>query len=71
VEARTPPSARLTGTSTWGPLLDFRGRVKPAPHAALIANLPCLDPAAPWTAFPLRALGAECGVEAFYGADGV
>jgi hypothetical protein len=65
---RTPPTARLTGTSTWGQLLDFRGRVKPAARAALIANLPRLDPAAPWTAFPLRALDVECEVEAFYAA---
>jgi hypothetical protein len=68
---RTPPSVRLTGTSTWGQLLDFRGRVKPAARAALLANLPRLDPAAPWTAFPLRALDAECEVEAFYAAYGV
>jgi len=62
----TPERVRLDGTSSWGQLLDFRGEVKPAARQALLDALPTLDPAAPWTAFPLRALGAEAPIEAFY-----
>ena len=62
----TPERVRLDGTSSWGQLLDFRGEVKPAARQALLDALPSLDPAAPWTAFPLRALGAEAPIEAFH-----
>lgn len=62
----TPERVRLDGTSSWGQLLDFRGSVKPAARQALLDALPTLDPAAPWTAFPLRALGAEAPIEAFH-----
>jgi hypothetical protein len=47
-------------------LLDFRGLVKPAVRQALLDNLRDLDIAAPWTAFPLRALGAQSAIEPFY-----
>jgi hypothetical protein len=67
VASRFAPSRlRLDGTSSWGQLLDFRGAVKPAVRQALLDNLRDLDLAAPWRAFPLRALGAVSGIEHFY-----
>ena len=61
-----PARVRLDGTSSWGQLLDFRGAVKPDVRVALVANLAHLDVAAPWTAFPLRALAAEAPIGSFY-----
>jgi hypothetical protein len=61
-----PERVRLDGTSSWGQLLDFRGCVKPAVREALLGAIANLDVAAPWTAFPLRALGARGAIEAFY-----
>lgn len=61
-----PERLRLDGTSSWGQLLDFHGQVKPAIRQALLDNLSRLDVDAPWEAFPLRALGAQCEIEAFY-----
>lgn len=65
-----PARVRLDGTSSWGQLLDFRGGVKPDVRQALIANLDHLDAAAPWTAFPLRALAAEAPIGSFHGFYG-
>jgi hypothetical protein len=61
-----PERVRLDGTSSWGQLLDFRGCVKPAVRDALLRNLGDLDIAAPWKAFPLRALGARSAIEPFH-----
>lgn len=61
-----PQRVRLDGTSSWGQLLDFRGFVKPAVRQALLDNIRSLDIAAPWTAFPMRALGAQGAIEQFY-----
>jgi hypothetical protein len=61
-----PDRLRLNGTSSWGQLLDFSGSVKPAVRQALLDNLRNLDIAAPWRAFPLRALGVLGGIEHFY-----
>ncbi len=61
-----PEQVRLDGTSSWGQLLDFRGGVKPAVRQALLDNVGKLDIAAPWMAFPMRALGAQGPVEDFY-----
>jgi hypothetical protein len=66
-----PQRVRLDGTSSWGQLLDFRGAVKPGVRQALIDNLAHLDAAAPWTAFPLRALGAHGAIGSFYQFYGV
>jgi hypothetical protein len=66
-----PERVRLDGTSSWGQLLDFRGVVKEPVRAALVENIGSLDVAAPWTAFPLRALGARAEVEGFYRFYGV
>ena len=65
-----PDTVRLTGTSTWGQLLDSRSEIRPAVRDALVANLEGLDPRAPWRAFPLRALRTSAPLtsfEAFYG----
>jgi len=56
---------RLDGTSSWGQVLDFRGAVKPQVAQAVLAGAAAVDVAAPWTAFPLRPLGAEAPIEAF------
>lgn len=61
-----PERVRLDGTSSWGQVLDFRGGVKPAVRKALLDNIATVDIAAPWQAFPLRALGAECAIEPFH-----
>jgi hypothetical protein len=61
-----PERVRLDGTSSWGQLLDFTGAVKPAVRQALIENIANLDIAAPWTAFPMRALGARGDIEPFF-----
>ncbi|HWA60292.1 MAG TPA: hypothetical protein VG939_02910 [Caulobacteraceae bacterium] len=66
-----PGRVRLDGTSSWGQLLDFTGQVKPDVRAALLANLVTLDPDAPWTAFPLRALAAQAPIEGFWRFYGV
>lgn len=66
-----PEQVRLDGTSSWGQLLDFRGCVKPAVREALLDNIGRLDIAAPWTAFPMRALAAQSPVEDFYRFYGV
>ena len=65
-----PDTVRLTGTSTWGQLLDSRSEIRPDVRDALMANLNRLDPRAPWRAFPLRALRTSAPLtsfEVFYG----
>jgi hypothetical protein len=59
-------AVRLTGTSSWGQLLDHRGQVKPDIEAALLARLPNLDPAAPWLVFPMRAMKTRADIGEFY-----
>lgn len=61
-----PEHVRLNGTSSWGQLVDFRQEVKPDIRQALLANIGVVDIAAPWTAFPMRALGAQSLIEPFY-----
>lgn len=56
---------RLNGTSSWGQLLDHRGAVKPAVREAFLANLPALDPQAPWRVFPLPALAVSAPLALF------
>jgi len=56
---------RLTGTSSWGQLIDSREAIRPETRDALVANLATLDPQAPWTAFPLRVLATEAPIESF------
>jgi ribosomal protein S18 acetylase RimI-like enzyme len=56
----------ISGTSTWGQVLDYREQVRPAVRAALIEALPEIDPEAPWLAFPLRALTVEAPAALFF-----
>jgi len=55
----------LTGTSSWGQLIDSRGAIRSAVRDALLANLAELDPREPWTAFPHRVLGVSAPIETF------
>jgi hypothetical protein len=61
-----PDSVRLNGTSSWGQVLDFQERVKPSVRQAILENIRTVDVAAPWTAFPLRALGAQSAIGHFH-----
>lgn len=61
-----PERVRLDGTSSWGQLLDFREAVKPNLRQALLDNMAGMDIAAPWRAFPMRALGARASIEPFH-----
>lgn len=64
-----PGPLHLTGTSSWGQLIDSREAIRPEVRDALVTNLARLDPQAPWTAFPLRVLAADAPIsvfEAFY-----
>lgn len=56
---------KLQGTSSWGQLIDGREAIRPGPRDAFVRNLARLDPAAPWTAFPLRVLSTEAPLESF------
>ena len=65
-----PATVRMTGTSTWGQLIDSRNDIRPDVRDAMVANLDRLDPGAPWLAFPFRALSTWAPLErfeAFYG----
>jgi len=63
--AIAPGPLRLSGTSSWGQLIDSRERIRPDIRDALVANLESLDPAAPWLAFPLRVLATEAPIASF------
>lgn len=68
--AIAPGPLHLTGTSSWGQLIDARENIRPDIRDALIANLATLDPEEPWVAFPLRVLAVRAPIEsfaAFYG----
>lgn len=69
--ARPPGPVRLDGSSSWGQVLDFRGRVKPEVRSALLGAALTVDLDEPWAAFPWPALAAECPIEAFYAHYGV
>ncbi|HEX2559621.1 hypothetical protein [Phenylobacterium sp.] len=68
---RAPERVRLNGTSSWGQFLDHREATKPAARDAFLENLAGLDPAAPWTAFPLRALHVRAPIDLFYAFYGL
>jgi hypothetical protein len=63
--AAAPAPVYLSGTSSWGQLIDSRETIRPEVRAALLSNLADLDPAAPWTAFPLRVLAVRAPLETF------
>ncbi|WP_337189048.1 hypothetical protein [Phenylobacterium sp.] len=67
VASRTPAKGplHLTGTSSWGQLIDSREAIRPELRDAFVANLSRLDPDAPWRAFPLRVLSVEAPIESF------
>jgi hypothetical protein len=66
VATSTPhPGPHLTGTSSWGQLIDSREAIRPALRDAVVANLAVLDPAAPWRVFPYQPLTPSASVEAF------
>ena len=71
--SRTPWTGRitLTGTSSWGQLIDSRENIRPDIRDTLIANLDTLDPAAPWRAFPFQVLSVTAPMESFYRHFGV
>lgn len=73
VASRTPWTGRitLTGTSSWGQLIDSRDNIRPNIRDALIANLETLDPAAPWRVFPFQVLSVTAPLESFYRHYGV
>lgn len=60
-----PAPLHLTGSSSWGQLIDARENIRPDIRDALLANLAHLDPRAPWTAFPLRVLAVRAPIESF------
>ncbi len=57
---------RLSGSSSWGQVLDHRGAVKLEVRRQVLDNLDRLDIAAPWRVFPLPALRTFAPIEAFY-----
>jgi hypothetical protein len=70
--ASLPPGpVRLTGSSTWGQVLDHQGGVKPSVRHHLLERLDTLDPDAPWRAFPVQALRASAPIEIFFAHYGV
>jgi len=65
-ESGTPMERpRLTGSSTWGQLLRHDDTVNPTVERAFLAGLDRLQPHAPWTVFPMRALSTRAPLEAF------
>jgi hypothetical protein len=67
VASRAPhaPPMRLRGTATWGQVIDSREMVRPAVRDAVLANLPRLDPDAPWEVFPHRMLAVAAPIDSF------
>jgi hypothetical protein len=57
---------RMTGSSTWGQVLNWRQEVKPAARDAVLAGLDGMKIEAPWEVFPLSALTATCGIDPFH-----
>lgn len=55
----------MTGSSTWGQVLDYRQRLKPGIAERVLAGLDASTLDAPWLAFPLLPLTAACSAEHF------
>jgi hypothetical protein len=66
--SRAPPNGPipLTGSSSWGQVVDHRLRVKADVQHALIQNLLTMDPATPWRVFPRPALETHAPISLFY-----
>jgi hypothetical protein len=56
----------MTGSSTWGQVLDWRQRVKPEAREVVLAGLTTMKTDAIWKVFPLRALTATCDIDRFH-----
>ena len=56
---------KMTGSSTWGQVLDYRHRLRPGIADQVLASLTPSIAHAPWLAFPLQPMSAECAVDAF------
>ena len=63
--APAPGPLHLSGTSSWGQLIDSREAIRSEVRDAFVANLATLDPERPWTAFPQRVLAVKAPLEAF------
>jgi len=68
---RIAEPVRLTGTSSWGQFLTHEGAVKHDLRAVFVGRFGEIDPAQPWTIFPLRPLAVTAPVESFYRHFGV
>lgn len=53
------------GSSSWGQMIDHRGRVKPELRERFLEKLERLDPARPWEVFPLARWGVEAPIGVF------
>lgn len=73
VASRAPAPGRLhlSGTSTWGQLIDSTGAIRPEPRDAFYQGLKTLNPDAPWRAFPLHPLAVSAPLPTFYEHFGV
>jgi hypothetical protein len=56
----------MTGSSTWGQVLNWRQEVEPAMRDAVLTRLAGMKVNAPWEVFPHRALVAKCEIGHFY-----
>lgn len=71
--SRAPPDqpVHLTGTSSWGQVIDSREQVRPDVREALLQNLSKLDPDAPWRAFPYQLFIVTAPLASFRAEYGV
>jgi hypothetical protein len=59
-------AVHLTGSSTWGQVLNWRQEIKPGLRDTVLARLSALKKEAPWEIFPLRARVATCDIRHFH-----
>lgn len=72
LRAATPyPAPTLTGSSTWGQLIDSSENIRADVRATVVSNLRHLDASAPWRAFPLHPLVPVATVDVFRAHFGV
>lgn len=67
--ASTRPATQpltMTGSSTWGQVLDYRHQVRPGIADRVLALLGPSTVEAPWLAFPLQPMSAVCPVDDFF-----
>lgn len=56
----------MNGSSVWGQVLDYRGRLKPGIADIVLARLGRSNVDVPWRALPLQPLTAACSVDHFF-----